>query len=167
MRADAASHDERQRSQRQRPSVARVPGCFYRSKQSLCKRGQRRRTRQRRPARAGAGPVRSVPLMKMRKQKGVAAVELAVLLIPLIVIASGVTELGRAFFQYNALLKGTRDGVRFLTMKGPLDPAEPSTAGDVAQAKCLVVYGNEECTGPARVPELTTDMVSICDSATC
>jgi Flp pilus assembly protein TadG len=105
--------------------------------------------------------------MKMRQQKGVAAVELAVLLIPLIVIASGVTELGRAFFQYNALVKGTRDGVRFLTMKGPLDPADPSSAGDIAQAKCLVVYGNEGCDGTARVPALTTGMITICDAATC
>ena len=105
--------------------------------------------------------------MKRANQKGAAAVELAVLLIPLIIIATGVTELGRAFFQYNALVKGTRDGVRFLTMKGPLDPADPSTAGDIAQAKCLVVYGNSTCTGSMRVRELDTTMITICDAATC
>lgn len=105
--------------------------------------------------------------MSITKQKGVAAVELAILLIPLVLIATGVTELGRAFFQYNALVKGTRDGVRFLSMKGPLDPSDPSTATETAEAKCLVVYGNSTCTGTPRVPDLTTAMITICDSATC
>jgi Flp pilus assembly protein TadG len=104
---------------------------------------------------------------KRRNQKGAAAVELAILLIPLLLIAAGVTELGRAFFQYNALVKGTRDGVRFLTLKGPLDPADPATAQNTAEARCLVVYGNRTCTGTARVPELSPGMITICDSATC
>lgn len=105
--------------------------------------------------------------MKRAKQNGAAAVELAVLLIPLLLMSTGVIELGRAFFQYNALVKGTRDGVRFLSMKGPLDPADPSTADDIAAAKCLVVYGKSTCTGVARVPYLSTAMISVCDSATC
>lgn len=106
--------------------------------------------------------------MKNRtKQKGAAAVELAVLLIPLVLIAFGTTEFGRAFIEYNAIAKGTRDGVRFLTMKGPLNPADPTSASDITQAKCMVAYGNPGCTGTARVPYLTAAMVSICDSWTC
>lgn len=106
--------------------------------------------------------------MKNRaKQKGAAAVELAVLLIPLVLIAFGITEFGRAFFEYNAIAKGTRDGVRSLTMKGPLDPADPSSSSDITQTKCMVIYGNAGCTGTARVPYLTAAMVSICDSWTC
>jgi len=106
--------------------------------------------------------------MKNRaQQKGAAAVELAVLLIPLVLIAFGITEFGRAFFEYNAIAKGTRDAARFLTMKGPLDPANPSSTADIAQARCMVTYGNPGCTGTARVPYLTAAMVSICDSWTC
>ena len=101
------------------------------------------------------------------RQEGAAAVELALLLIPLLLIAFGITEFGRAFFQYNAIVKGTRDGARFLTMKGVLDPADPTSASDIAQAKCLVVHGNTGCNGTERVPYLTTAMVSLCDSATC
>ena len=101
------------------------------------------------------------------KQEGAVAVELGVLLIPLILIAFGITEFGRAFFEYNAITKGTRDGVRFLTMKGPLDPADPSSASDITQAKCMVVHGNPGCSGAARVPYLTAAMVNICDSWTC
>jgi Flp pilus assembly protein TadG len=101
------------------------------------------------------------------KQKGGAAVELAVLLIPLVLIASGITEFGRAFFEYNAIAKGTRDAARFLTMKGPLDPAAPASASNITQAQCMVMHGNPGCTGTARVPYLTAAMVSICDSWTC
>ena len=93
--------------------------------------------------------------------------EFGVLLIPLILIAFGITEFGRALFEYNAIVKGTRDGVRFLSMKGPLDPADPASAPNTAQTKCLVVYGNTTCSGQARVPGLTTAMVSVCDSVTC
>ena len=102
-----------------------------------------------------------------KKEKGAAAVEFAVLLIPLVLIAFGITEFGRAFFEYNAIVKGTRDGVRFLTMKGPLDPADVTSAAEIAQAKCMVVHGNAGCTGAARVPYLTPAMVTICDSFTC
>jgi Flp pilus assembly protein TadG len=100
-------------------------------------------------------------------QEGAAAVELAVMLIPLVLIAFGITEFGRAFYEYNALAKGTRDGVRFLTMKGPLNPADPTSAADITETKCMVVYGNPGCAGAARVPYLTPAMVSICDSWTC
>lgn len=90
----------------------------------------------------------------LRRARGVAAVELAILLIPLVIMAFGMTEIGRAFYQYNTLLKSTRDAARHLSM-------QPPGQGE-AVARCLVVYGRAQpaCSGDDRlVPGLTTDMV--------
>lgn len=103
----------------------------------------------------------------LQKQRGVAAVELGILIIPLMLIAFGITEFGRAFFQYNALVKGTRDAARFLSAVGPLDSADPALNVFRAQAKCMVRYGNVDCSGALRVPLLTADMITICDLWLC
>lgn len=93
------------------------------------------------------------------KQGGVAAVEFALLIIPMLVMVFGITEYGRALYQYNTLVKATRDAARFLTTV---------TAGSgIGQAQCLVVYGNKECSGPKLIDNLNTSMVSICDSVSC
>lgn len=75
--------------------------------------------------------------MKMRrhsKQQGVAAVEMAFLLMPLIFIVFGITEFGRAFYQYNTVVKATRDATRYLSAQ------QPGTRD--AEARCLVIYGD-------------------------
>jgi Flp pilus assembly protein TadG len=82
------------------------------------------------------------------RQRGVAAVEFGILLIPMITLAFGITEFGRAMYQYNAVAKGVRDAVRYLSQ---------TAAGDataVAAAKCLVRYGNTACSGNPLAPEL-------------
>lgn len=95
------------------------------------------------------------------KQKGVAAVELGIILIPLLLLTFGMTELGRAFYQYNSLAKTTRDAARFLSAQGPGD------AVDLATAKCLAVYGKRTCSGSTLLPGLTQSMVTVCDSSNC
>lgn len=50
------------------------------------------------------------------RQRGVAAVELAFLVILLLLMAAGTFEFGRAFWHYNALAKATRDGARVMSM---------------------------------------------------
>ena len=95
------------------------------------------------------------------RQRGVAAVELGLLIGPLLLLTLGVTEFGRAFYQYNALAKATRDATRFLSSQGPGDPS------DVTTAQCLATYGNKSCTGTVLVPGLTSAMVSVCDSLNC
>lgn len=94
-------------------------------------------------------------------QRGVAAVELAIVSTLLILLLAGGSELGRAIFQYNTVVKGARAAVRYLSL---------STAGNAAAitaAKCLAVRGTTDCTGTALVPGLTTGMVSVCDAANC
>lgn len=100
-------------------------------------------------------------MYKQGKQKGAVVVEFAIVMIPLVLMAFGTTEFGRAIYQYNALAKNTRDATRFLSTQGPGD------AINTSYAKCLAVYGNKTCTGTSLVPALTTAMVSVCDSANC
>lgn len=96
-----------------------------------------------------------------KRQRGVALVELAISLPVLIAIAFGITEFGRAIYQYNTLAKTTRDAARYLSMRAPGDAAAAN------QATCLAVYGNPACTGNPLVPGLTTAMVSVCDALSC
>jgi hypothetical protein len=90
------------------------------------------------------------------RQKGLALIELGLILVLLIAITFGITEFGRAMYQYNTLAKAARDGARFLSVR---DPAAPTSISGV---QCLVVHGNPGCTGPTLVPGLTLGMVSVC-----
>ena len=95
------------------------------------------------------------------KQRGAAAVEMGLLLIPLVVLLFGITEFGRAFYLYNTVAKATRDGARYLSSQGPGDATE------IGIAQCLVVYGNSACTGSPLAPGLTTANVNVCDATNC
>lgn len=101
-------------------------------------------------------------MTSLRKQRGVASVELGILIIPLLLLTFGTTEFGRAIYQYNTLAKASRDATRFLSGQAPGDP------GDVAAAQCLAVYGDATCTNTTPLlPGLTTSMVTVCDSVSC
>ena len=70
-----------------------------------------------------------------RRQCGIAAVEFAILLFVLVPIIAGVIEFGRAFWYYDAVLKGTRDAARYLSTAtaGELkDGTGPTTAKNIA-----------------------------------
>lgn len=100
---------------------------------------------------------------QVKTVRGAVAVEFALLLIPLLMLALGAAEFGRALYQYNTLVKSTRDAARYLSQINP-------TASDYKQAeeeaKCRTVYGNKsnktECndSGQPLAPGLTTSMVT-------
>ena len=48
-------------------------------------------------------------------ERGVAAVEFAIVIVLLLIIVTGIIEFGKTFWYYDALVKGTRDGARFLS----------------------------------------------------
>ncbi len=100
----------------------------------------------------------------IRNQRGVAAVEFALLLVPVLAILTGITEFGRAMYTYNTLAQSVRDAARLMSTQAPTDP-NYSTLWTSAQ--CYVVYGNSGCTGNPVVPGLTTAMVSLCDPVSC
>lgn len=56
------------------------------------------------------------PRIRAWQQRGVAAVEFAIVLVFLILVVAGIVEFGRAFWYYDALSKATRDGARILSM---------------------------------------------------
>ncbi|SOZ15384.1 Pilus assembly protein TadG [Cupriavidus taiwanensis] len=93
-----------------------------------------------------------------RRQRGVAAVEFGILLAPMVLMACGVAEFGRAIYQYDTLTKATRTATRYLSQFSPDDVGYPAAA-----AKCLAVYGNSACSGDTLAPGLSTSMVVICD----
>lgn len=94
-----------------------------------------------------------------KAQRGAAAVEFAILIVPLLLMLFGVTEYGRAIYQYNTLVKSVRDATRYLSAVAP--------GSGHAAARCLAVYGNSNCTGSPLAPGLTTGMVGICDATNC
>ena len=92
--------------------------------------------------------------------RGAVSVEMAFLLIPLIIMAFGVAEFGRAIFEYNTLAKSTRDSVRMISQLDP-SPTNLTYPFSIQEAKCLAVHGTIDCSGPKLLTELTTDMVQI------
>lgn len=98
-----------------------------------------------------------LPRLK-KQQRGVAAVEFGILIIPMLIMLIGLTEYGRAIYQYNTLAKSVRNATRYLTTVAPGNTTEQ------LKAKCLAVYGNLDCAGTELAQNLETTMVYICDS---
>jgi Flp pilus assembly protein TadG len=105
--------------------------------------------------------VRQASSTPRQRLRGVAAIELAITMVPVLMVAFGVTEYGRAIYTYNAIDKAARDATRYLTAPFPGDP-DP-----VASARNIAVYGNETGTGQALVPGLSTSMVNVCNASLC
>jgi len=101
-------------------------------------------------------------LKGLRQMRGVAAVEFAIVLIPLLTMVMGVAEFGRAIYQYEALTKTTRDAARYLSEFSPSDATYP-----LADAQCLALTGqvtsSGACSGNPIVPGLAASMIVVCD----
>lgn len=96
-----------------------------------------------------------------KHQRGVAAIEFAIVAPLLLAICFGITEFGRAIYTYNTLAKAARDAARYLSTQ---------TAGNAAAwntARNLAVYGNPLGTGSPLAKGLNTGMVTICDASNC
>ena len=68
----------------------------------------------------------------VKQQQGVAMIEMAITMSLLIFIVFGITEFGRAIYQYDTLAKAARDAARYLSTKGPGD----SVAIEIGRASC-------------------------------
>jgi Flp pilus assembly protein TadG len=69
----------------------------------------------------------------------VALVELALVMPLLLLLTFITTEFGRAMYEYNAVVKSTRDAVRYLSVQTP--------GTHITEARNLLVYGNTAGTG--------------------
>jgi Flp pilus assembly protein TadG len=96
-----------------------------------------------------------------RPARGVAAVEMGILLLPLVTLAFGASEIGRAIYTYNTLDKTVRDAARYMSQHGSGDPVIQ------AEAKCLAVFGNTDCFGAAVATGLSVGQVTVCDPVAC
>lgn len=107
--------------------------------------------------------------MKLHRQKGVAAVELALIMVPMLVLCFGIVEVGRALYYYNGLVKATRGAARYLTAKdlNALTSGTPydsgSTNTDVTTAIALAWCGMTTCAVGATslVPGLNASKVTV------
>jgi Flp pilus assembly protein TadG len=93
------------------------------------------------------------------RQKGVAAVELALIIVPMLVLCFGIVEVGRALYYYNGIVKATRGAARYLTGKD----LNANYAADVARARKIAVCGTSTCddTVASLVPGLTRSKVFV------
>ena len=93
--------------------------------------------------------------MNRKKVRGSVAVEMAFLIIPLIVLAFGIAEFGRAMYEYNTLTKSVRGAVRHLSQSVP-------SAELQAEAVKLAVYGTViGTTSTPLLPNLSESNVAI------
>lgn len=90
-----------------------------------------------------------------KSSRGVIAVEVAILLPVLIMLALSIAEFGRAIYQYNTLTKSVRDAARFISQHDASHPDYPNKKDEAAQ---LAVYGMGNA---PLAPGLNPDMVSI------
>jgi hypothetical protein len=90
-------------------------------------------------------------------------VELALISIPMFLVALAVADVARAMYAYQTLVKATRDATRLLS---GYDPAIAEVY-PVTLARELVVYGaSPPPNATPMVPGLTVGMVQICDRVT-
>lgn len=97
-----------------------------------------------------------------RRERGAAAVEFALILLPLLALAFGIVEYGRAIYHYDIVAKSVRAASRLVAA---YDPSDSTSFSDAAtQARCLAVFGKTTCeTGATPLaPGLTTAHIKIC-----
>jgi hypothetical protein len=101
---------------------------------------------------------------------GAAMVEFAIVLVLLVLIVFGITELGRALYQQNSLTKAVNIGSRFIARQYDLlHPAADCTFKDSVrrtqveqQARNLIICGRLDCSGfDPVVPGLTSAGITI------
>lgn len=107
--------------------------------------------------------------MQPHKQQGVEAVELAIILPIMLILCFGITELGRALYLYNGLVKATRGAARYLSQQNLASPPAGETADSLRlKARNLALCGVKNCSNAdPLVPGLTLEQISVCDGLAC
>jgi Flp pilus assembly protein TadG len=105
-------------------------------------------------------------MITRKRQTGIAMTEMVIITPVLLLLLLAVSELGKAFVQYNTLTKSVREAARQVSAVALL-----GTTGTVvispdieAAAKNLVVYGNIAGGGSPQLPALSTNHVSVTDA---
>lgn len=105
---------------------------------------------------------------KSGKQKGTAAVEMALVVPIMLILVFGITELGRALYQYDGLVKATRGAARYLAQQDLANLTADERQAVYDKTKALAVCGEDDCSGKVPlVNGLSTSQVTLCDYLTC
>jgi Flp pilus assembly protein TadG len=87
-----------------------------------------------------------------RRQRGLAAVEFAIVAPVLLLLMFAVAEFGRALYQYNTLSKAVRDGARYYSTHAFVGTTTIEDPAAKTYAINLVEYGNGSGTGNPLLP---------------
>lgn len=90
--------------------------------------------------------------MHRKNERGSTLVEFAIGVTVFVTAMFAVLEFGRALWVHNALSDAARRGARYATL---------NSAGDIAEVKNVVVYGNPEGTGQPMLNNLSTANVEV------
>lgn len=93
--------------------------------------------------------------IKNKHSRGAIAVEMAILLPVLLMLALSIGEFGRAIYQYNTLTKAVRDAARFISQ---FNPSQADYEDKLDETRQLAAYGLGDT---ALAPGLSEEMVSI------
>lgn len=96
------------------------------------------------------------PTHPVRRQYGLATVEMALVTPVLLIILLVTFEFTRAFYQYNTLTKSVRDATRLLSNNAFKGSVFDVTNAEIIDAKNLAVYGNIAGSGSPVIAGLTT-----------
>jgi Flp pilus assembly pilin Flp len=113
----------------------------------------------------------NAPLSKPSRSaaRGVAAIEFALLLVPMVLLMLGTMELGRAVMSYQLMSRSVRDAVRHVS------EASGSNLTQLRdEARCIAYSGDystvlvgtdlvTSCVGDPLAPDLGFDQVQVCD----
>ena len=85
-------------------------------------------------------------MLRLSRQKGLAAVEATIVLPVLLLLMLAIGEFGRVLYEYNTLTKAVRAGVRTMTSSG--NPGAFELTDDIKQrTKNMIIYGQEQPAG--------------------
>ena len=101
-------------------------------------------------------------MKSIKRQQGLAVVELAITMSFLLLLLLLTGEFGRVFYQYNELTKSVRPATRYLSEHAFNSAGVFSiTDEDITISKNLIVFGSPQAGGQARLTNLSTDNVTV------
>ncbi|HEY8037126.1 MAG TPA: TadE family protein [Methylobacter sp.] len=99
-----------------------------------------------------------------RRQRGLAMVEMVIVVPILLLLMLGAAELGRALFQYNTLTKAVRDGARYFSANTFVGGGTQVDTTASANTVNLVIYGQIGSGGtpllPSPLPTVSPPVIS-------
>ena len=98
-----------------------------------------------------------------RRQRGIAAVELAIAMPVLLLLLVGIVELGRVLYHYNGINKFGRDAARYLAAEAIVGSTDViQIDAELAQrTRNLAVYGNVGGHGPVLLRGLESGDITV------